>query len=110
MDLIICLLENFALIIFVVGHTLFRWADTAIKFPVHLESATAEFNSFVSCVCVLWLALDRDCYINIYFKVHCKLHHYRLMYYVYDYIPHLSLILSYICVNYCFMIPPLDCI
>ena len=49
-DLIIRPLVSFTFIIFVVSRTLFRWADTAIKFPVHPESITAEFYSFVSCV------------------------------------------------------------
>ena len=48
-DMIICPLGHFSLIIFVVGCTLFRWEDTAIEFPVHLESATTEFYSFFSC-------------------------------------------------------------
>ena len=47
-DLIIYPLGNFALIIFFVGHTLYRWIDTAMKFPVHTESETVEFFSFVS--------------------------------------------------------------
>ena len=34
-DLIICSLGNFVLIIFVVGCTLFRLEDTTTKFPVH---------------------------------------------------------------------------
>ena len=49
-DLIIYPLGNFALIIFVAGCTLFRWADTSMKFLVNPESATAEFSSFVSCL------------------------------------------------------------
>ena len=48
-DLIACPLGHLVLIIFVVGCTLFRWEDTAIEFPVHLESATTEFYSFFSC-------------------------------------------------------------
>ena len=40
-DLIIRPLVIFTLIIFVVSHTLFRWADNAIKFPVNPESMTA---------------------------------------------------------------------
>ena len=52
-DLIVCPLGNFALIIFVVGHTLFRWADTAMKLPIHPESDTEEFSSFVSCCFVV---------------------------------------------------------
>ena len=42
-DIVICPLGHFLLTIFVVGHTLFRWADTDMKFPMHHESATAEF-------------------------------------------------------------------
>ena len=49
-DLILYPLGHFSFIIFVVGCTLFRWADNSMKFPVHTESATAEFSSFVSCV------------------------------------------------------------
>ena len=36
-DLIICPLGQFELIIFVVVLTLFRWEDTDIKFTVHTE-------------------------------------------------------------------------
>ena len=42
-DLIVCPLGNSALIIFVVGRSLFRWADTYMKLPVHPESANAIF-------------------------------------------------------------------
>ena len=52
-DLIISPLVHFALMIFVVGRTLLRWGDIAMKFPVHPESATAEFSSFVSCFFVV---------------------------------------------------------
>ena len=55
-DIIICPLVQFALIILVVGCTLFRWADTAMKFPVHPESLTAEFTPFF--VCFFCLALE----------------------------------------------------
>ena len=40
-------LEKTSLIIFVVGCTLFRWADTALNFPVHPESVTADFSSLI---------------------------------------------------------------
>ena len=43
-DLSICPLGHFALIISVVGCNCFRWADTDMKFPVHHESATVEFS------------------------------------------------------------------
>ena len=49
-DLIICPLGNFELIIFVFGSKLFRWADIDMKFPVHPELETTEFSSFVSCL------------------------------------------------------------
>ena len=45
-DLIIFPLRHFLLIVFVSGHTLFRWADTAMRSPVFIESATAGFYSF----------------------------------------------------------------
>ena len=44
LGLIICPLVNFALMIFVVGRTLSSWEDTTMKFPMHPESATAEFS------------------------------------------------------------------
>ena len=44
LDLIVRPLGNFTLIIFVVSCTLLRWEDTVMKFPVHSESATAEFS------------------------------------------------------------------
>ena len=47
-DFIIRPLGNFSFMVFVVGRTLFRCADTAKKFTVNPESATAEFSSFVS--------------------------------------------------------------
>ena len=47
-DLIICPFGNFKLIVFIVGQTLFSWASTVIKFPVHPESAMEEFSSFDS--------------------------------------------------------------
>ena len=34
-DMIICPLGHFSLIIFVVGRTLFRWSDTAMNLPVY---------------------------------------------------------------------------
>ena len=40
-DLIICPLEKFVLMVFVDGHRLFRLADSAMKFPVHTKPATA---------------------------------------------------------------------
>ena len=49
MDRIIYPLVNFELMIFFC-HTLFRWAYTAMKFPVHPESATDKISSFVSCL------------------------------------------------------------
>ena len=51
-DLIICLLGNNLLVIFAVGHKLLRWVDTAMKFPVRPESATAGFSS-LSCIFVV---------------------------------------------------------
>ena len=84
--LIIYLLGYFSLIIFVFGRTLFRFKDTAMKIPVHPGSATVEFSSFVSCFS-LWLALDQDFYIHMYFQIHCQLYHYRLMNYVSDPLP-----------------------
>ena len=52
-DLIICPLGHFALIIFVFGHTLFRWDNNAMKYPVNPESSTMEFSSFFLCVFVV---------------------------------------------------------
>ena len=49
-DMIIYPLGHFALIIFVIGQTFFRSADTTMKFPVHPESATVEFPSLISCM------------------------------------------------------------
>ena len=49
-DLIIYPLGHFALMIFVVGCTLYRWADTVLKPPMHPDLATAEFSYFVSCL------------------------------------------------------------
>ena len=46
-DLIIFTLGNVALIILIVGCTLFRWADTAMKLPVHPESSTTAFSCSV---------------------------------------------------------------
>ena len=47
-DLIICPSRHFVFIISLVGRTIFRWANTAMKFPVHPESATAAFSCSVS--------------------------------------------------------------
>ena len=58
-DLVIYLLGHIASIISVIGCTLFRWADTAMKLPVHTESATAEFSYFIYFQ-ILLLALERD--------------------------------------------------
>ena len=77
-DLIICPLGNFALIIFVVGCTLFRWTDTTMKLTVHNESGTVEFYCSISFLIFL-LALKRDLYIDIYFKCHCKFYHLGLL-------------------------------
>ena len=85
-DLIICPLGNDLLILYVVGRKLFRWTDTAMKFPVHPEPAIAEFSSSFSCV-FLCLALNQDCYIHMYFKFHCKLYHLCLLHYVFDHLP-----------------------
>ena len=52
-DFIICPLGNFPLIVFVVGQTLFRWSAISMKFPVHTESVTTEFSSFLLCVFVV---------------------------------------------------------
>ena len=46
-DLIICPLGKFILIMFLVGRTLFRWANNAMKFPVHPESTTADFSRLI---------------------------------------------------------------
>ena len=54
LDIIIRPLVQFELIILVVGCTLFGWADTAMKFPVHPESLTAEFFSYFVCVFCVW--------------------------------------------------------
>ena len=86
------ILGHFALMIFVVSRTLCRWADTTMNFPVYPESATAEFLYFVSCM-FLWLVLKRDCYIHIYFKIHCTIYHFSLMNYVSDHLPRLSFII-----------------
>ena len=51
--LIIYTQEHFALIIFVFGHTLFRWDNNAMKYPVNPESSTMEFSSFFLCVFVV---------------------------------------------------------
>ena len=56
-DPIICPLGNFALIIFVGSCTLFMWEDTATKFTMHTESATAEFPLLLL-VCFLWLVIN----------------------------------------------------
>ena len=48
-NMIICPLGNFVLVIFVVGFTLFRWADTVTKFPGHPKSAIAEFSCSICC-------------------------------------------------------------
>ena len=100
-DLMICPLGKFSLIIFVVGRTLFRWEDSTMKFPVQPESAKAEFPPLFI-VYFLCLALMRDCGINVYFQIHCKFHHYSLMNYIYDYLPCISFILFSILVLYCF--------
>ena len=73
LDLIIFPLLHFALIIFVVGRTLFRWADTAMGFPVHTESETAGIPLFI--VFFLWLAFEQYYNIHVYFKCHCRLYH-----------------------------------
>ena len=72
-DMIICTLGNFVLIIFVVGSTLFMWADTAMGFPVHTESETAGIPLFI--VFFLWLAFEQYYNIHVYFKCHCRLYH-----------------------------------
>ena len=58
-DLIICQLGNCALIIFIVGLGFFRWSDTALKYLVHPESATAEFFCSVSFLSFIVGARDR---------------------------------------------------
>ena len=72
MNMIICPLGIFTLIIFIVGCKFVRWADTSIKFPVNPESATAKIFCSIYFLFFL-LTLDRDYYINMYFKCHCKL-------------------------------------
>ena len=42
-------LVHFALMVFVADQTLFRWENTAMKFPVHPKLEMAELSSF-SCV------------------------------------------------------------
>ena len=64
-DIIICPLVHFALIILIVGCTLFRWADTAMKFPVHPESLTAEIFSFF-CVFFVFGAQARLIHTHIF--------------------------------------------
>ena len=66
-DLIIRPLGHFILIIFIVSCTLFRWADTVIKFTVPPESATVEF-SLLFLVYFLWIALEQDFYIHMYYQ------------------------------------------
>ena len=41
----------------------------------------------------LWLPIKRDCCIHMYFQLHCKLYHYRLIRYVSDHLPCLSFVL-----------------
>ena len=41
LDMITCPLGHFAVILFVVGRTLFMWSDTSMKFPLYPKSATA---------------------------------------------------------------------
>ena len=48
MDFIICPLGHFSLFDFVVGQTLFRWEDNAMKFPVHSESVAVGPSYFDS--------------------------------------------------------------
>ena len=58
-DLIICPLGYFSLVVFVVGCTLFRWSATAKNFTLHPELEMAEFSSFVSWF-FFWLDLNQD--------------------------------------------------
>ena len=64
-DIIICPLVHFALIILIVGCTLFRWEDTAMKFPVHPESLTAELPLFL-CVFFVWHSSEIATYTCIF--------------------------------------------
>ena len=65
-DIIICLLGNFALIIFVVGRTLFSWANTAMKLPMHPELATVGFSCSVSFIILFVGARERLLYICVF--------------------------------------------
>ena len=59
-------------------------------------------------LCVfLWLALERDFYIQMYFQSHCKLCHLGLLYYFFDHLPRLFVVLSCIHFPCCSNIPPL---
>ena len=69
--LIISPIRFFSLIIFGFDHTLFRWVDTAIKFPVHPDQLLWNF-SLLFLVYFLWLALEQDNYIHTYFQIYCK--------------------------------------
>ena len=73
-ELIIYLLENFALIAFVLELTFFSWAATAINFSVHPESAKAGFASF-GCGQFLCSALKQYCYIYVHYHFQFKYHH-----------------------------------
>ena len=105
LDLIICPLGYFALIIFIVGCTFYRWEDTAMKVPVHAESATAQFSNSISFT--FFLFLKRYYYVHMYFKCQCSLYHLGLLYYVFDYLPRLFFIISSIGMPCCFAIPPI---
>ena len=64
MYLIICPLGYFALIIFIVGCTLFRWAENFTKLPVHPESVTVEFSR--SIYFLIFVVGDRERLLRIY--------------------------------------------
>ena len=65
-DMIICPLGYFALMIIVVGCTLFRWEDTAMKLPVHPESATAEFSCSIYFLIFVVGVQERLLHINVF--------------------------------------------
>ena len=65
-DQIICPLGHFTLMIFVVGRTLSSWEDTTMKFPMHPESATAEFSCSIYFLIFVVGVQERLLHINVF--------------------------------------------
>ena len=66
MDVIICILGDVSLAIFVVGCTLFRRADTSMKFIVRPESATVERSCSIF---FLFFLLEIDYYLQFFYAI-----------------------------------------